>query len=88
MASAGQDALTECREMRKRARTYRAGADGCGAGVGRVATTGHAPRDDGSAARNDRYVARDDGSATRDDGYAARDDGYKSNSSRDDGYGR
>ena len=40
MASAGRDALTECREMKKRARTYRASADGCGAGTGRVATTG------------------------------------------------
>ena len=40
MASAGRDALTECREIIKRARTYRAHADGCGAGVGRVATTG------------------------------------------------
>ena len=40
MANAGRDALTECKELRKRARTYRAGADGCGASVGRVATTG------------------------------------------------
>ena len=32
----------------KHARTYRARADGCGAGTGRVATTGRAPRDDGS----------------------------------------
>ena len=40
MANAGRDALTKCREMRNRARTYRAGADGCGAGTGRVATTG------------------------------------------------
>ena len=62
----------------KRARTYRARADGCGAGAGRVATTGRTPRDDGSAlpddgsaARNDRSTARDDGSATSDDGYGS-----------------
>ena len=43
--------------MRKRARTYGAGADGCGAGAGRVATTGRAPRNDGSAAHDDGYVS-------------------------------
>ena len=32
----------------KRARTYRARADGCGAGAGRVTMTGRAPRDNGS----------------------------------------
>ena len=53
----------------KRAHTYRARADGCGAGAGRVATTGRAPRDDG-------YAARDDGSVLPDDGSAARDDGW------------
>ena len=40
VASARRDALTECREIKKRAHTYRAGADGCGASAGRVATTG------------------------------------------------
>ena len=50
--------------MRKRARTYKAGANGCGVGAGRVATTGRAPRDDG-------YAACDDGSAARDDGYGS-----------------
>ena len=47
MASAGQDALTKCREMSARVCTYRAGADGCGEGAGWVATTGRAPCDDG-----------------------------------------
>ena len=50
--------------MRKRPRTYKASADGCGAGVGRVTTTGRAPRDDGS-------IVSDDGSAARDDGYGS-----------------
>ena len=59
MASAGRDALTECGGIIKRARTYRACADGCGAGAGRVATMGRAPRDDGSAPRDDRYAACD-----------------------------
>ena len=68
MASAGRDALTECGEIIKRARTYRARADGCGAGVGRVATTSRAPRDDGSTARDDGYAARNDRSAVPDDG--------------------
>ena len=77
MASAGQDALTECGEMKKHARTYKAGADGCGAGAGRVATTGRAPRDDGSAAPNDGYVARDDGSAVPDDRSAVRNDEWQ-----------
>ena len=36
MASASRDALTECKEMRKCARTYRAGADKCGAGAGQA----------------------------------------------------
>ena len=40
VASAGRDALTECGGIMKRARTYRARADGCGAGAGRVATMG------------------------------------------------
>ena len=82
MASVGRDALTECKEMRKRTRTYKAGTDGCGAGVGRVTTTSHAPRDDGYAARddgsalpNDGSPARDDGSVVPDDGSAACDDG-------------
>ena len=39
MASAGRDALTECGEIIKRTRTYRARADGCRAGAGRVTTT-------------------------------------------------
>ena len=55
MASAGRDALTECGEMRKRVRTYNAGADGCGAGGRRVATTSPAPCDDGSAVRDDGW---------------------------------
>ena len=42
VASVGRDALTECKEMRKRARTYKASADGCAADAGRVATTGRA----------------------------------------------
>ena len=41
--------------MRKRARTYRTGVDGCGAGTGRVATTSRTPRNDGFAARDDGY---------------------------------
>ena len=61
----------------KRARTYRARADGCGAGAGRVATTGHTPRDDGSAPHDDGYAACDDGSALPDDRSAARDDGWQ-----------
>ena len=69
MASAGRDALTKCGEIIKCARTYRARADGCGAGARRVATTGRAPRDDRSAPRDDGYAACDDGSAARDDGY-------------------
>ena len=84
MASAGRDALTECREMRKHARSYRARADGCGAGAGRVTTTGCALRDDGCAARDDGSPTRDDGSATRDDGSTTRDDG---SAACDDGYG-
>ena len=47
--------------MRKRVRTYRASADGCGAGAGRVAMTDRVPRDDGSAVPDDGFVARDDG---------------------------
>ena len=78
MASAGWDALTKCGEIIKRARTYRARANGCKAGAGRVATTGRTPRDDGSA-------LRDNGSALPDDGFAAGDDG---SATRDDGYGR
>ena len=69
MASAGQDALTECGEIIKRARTYRARADGCGAGAERIATTGRAPRDDGSAPRDDGSVVPDDGSTARDDNW-------------------
>ena len=84
MASAGRDALTECREIIKRACTYRARADGCGAGAGRVATTGRAPRDDGSVLRDDGYAARNDGSAAREDGSTACDD---RSASRDDEYG-
>ena len=60
----------------KRARTYRARADGCGAVAGRIATTGRAPRDDRSAAHDDGYAALDDGSALPDDGSAARNDGW------------
>ena len=88
MASAGWDALIECKKMRKRARTYRAGADGCGASTGRVTTTGRASRDNGYAARDNGSAARDDGwqHATMstevlkklgDDGYATADDGYR-----------
>ena len=40
MASVGRDALTKCGVIMKRARTYRARADECGAGAGRVVTTG------------------------------------------------
>ena len=87
MASAGRDALIECREMRKCARTYRAHADGCGAGAGRVATTGRAPRDDGYAARDNRSAVPNDGSATLNNGSAVRDDESESNSPSDDGYG-
>ena len=87
MANTGQDALIECREMRKRTRTYRAGADECGASAGRVTTTSRAPHVNGFFARNDGYAMRNDGSAAHDDGYAARDDGYESNSPSDDGYG-
>ena len=68
----------------KHARTYRACADECGAGAGRVVTTGRTPRDDGSAARDDGYVARYDGSAVPDDGFAARND---ESATHDDGYG-
>ena len=64
--------------MRKRVRTYRAGADGCGAGAERIATTGRAPRNDGSTARNNGYVARDDESGVPNDGSAARNNGYGS----------
>ena len=77
MASAGRDALTECGEIKKRAHTYRAGADGCGAGAERVATTGCAPRDDGSAARDDGFAACDDRSAVPDDESTACDDGWQ-----------
>ena len=72
------------RGKKKRARTYRAGVDGCGAGAGRGATTGCAPRDDGCAARDDGSAVPDDGSVARDDGSIAHDDGY---TARDDGYG-
>ena len=75
MASAGQDALTKCREMNASARTYRVGANGYGAGAGLVATMGCASRDDWYVARDDKYATRDDGYAARDDEYAARDDG-------------
>ena len=68
-------------------RTYRASANGCGAGAGRVATIGRAPRDDRSAAQDDGYAARDNYYAARDYGYAAREDGYENNSPSDDGYG-
>ena len=61
MASAGRDALIECKEMRECVHTYKAGADGCGAGAERVATTGRAPRDDGFATRDDGSTARDNG---------------------------
>ena len=57
--------------MRKRVRTYRAGADGCGAGAGRVATMGRTPRDDGNGALNDRSAVPDDGSTMRDDEYGS-----------------
>ena len=77
MASTGRDALTKCGEMRKHTHTYRAGANGCGASAGRVATTGRTPPDDGSAAHDDGYAARDDGSAMADDGSTACDDGYE-----------
>ena len=77
MGSAGRDALTKCGEIIKRARTYRARADVCGAGTGRVATTGRTPCDHESAPRDDGYAARDDGSAVPDDGSAARDDGWQ-----------
>ena len=40
MASASQDALIEYKEISARTRTYRAGADGCGAGAGWIAMTG------------------------------------------------
>ena len=40
MASVGRDALTKCGEIIKHVHTYRARADGCGAGTGRVATMG------------------------------------------------
>ena len=76
MASAGRDALTECKEMRNRTRIYRAGTDGCEASAGRVATTGRAPRNDGFAARDDGSAVADDGSIARDDGCAACDDEY------------
>ena len=76
MVSASRDALTECKEIRKRVRTYRAGVDGCGVSAGRVASTGCAPHDDGSAAHNDGYAARDNGSTVADDGSTARDDRY------------
>ena len=73
-------------------------ADGCGAGAGRVATMGRAPRDDGSDPCDDGLSARDDGSALPDDGSAARydrsalpDDGsaarYDGSALPDDGYG-
>ena len=62
----------------KRARTYRARADGYGAGTGRVATMGCAPRDDGSALPDDGSAARNDGSTARDNGSATSDDGYGS----------
>ena len=78
MASAGRDALTECGEIIKRVRTYRARADGCEAGSGRVTMTGCAPRDDGYEARDDGSTVPEDGSAARDDGSATRDDGYGS----------
>ena len=57
--------------MRKCARIYRVGADGCRAGVGRVATTGRTPCDKGCAAGDDGYAARDDESAVHDDGYGS-----------------
>ena len=77
MASAGWDALTKCGEIKKRARTYRVGADGCKAGAGRVATTGHAPRDDGSVACNDELATCNDGSTVPDNGSATRNDGWQ-----------
>ena len=69
MASAGRDALIECGEIIKRARTYRAHPDGCGASAERVTTTSRAPRDDGSASCDNGYAARVDGSAVLDDGW-------------------
>ena len=74
-----------CEEIIKSARTYRACADGCRAGAGRVATTGpqcpttslqHA-----TTAGNDRSATHDNeyGSLkkTADDGYAMPDNGYR-----------
>ena len=55
--------------MRKRVRTYRAGADKCGASAERVATMGRAPHDDRSAAHYN-------GSTAHNNGYAAHDDKY------------
>ena len=55
--------------MRKRTHTYRAGANGCGEGAGRVATTGRTPHDDGSIVCDDGYAAHDNGSAVHDNGY-------------------
>ena len=77
MASASQDALTECKEMRKCACTYRAGADGCGAGAGRVVTTGRAPRDNGSTVQDDGYAVHDDESTVPNNGSTAHDDGWQ-----------
>ena len=84
MATIGRDALTECEEIIKRARTYRAYADGCGAGARRVATTGRTPRDDRSAPCDDGYAVCDNGSALPDNKSAARDYG---STAHDDGYG-
>ena len=69
------DALTECGEIIKRTRTYRARADGCGAGAGRITTMGRAPHDDESIPRDDGYAERDDGSVVPDEGSATRVDG-------------
>ena len=58
------------RRKKKRACTYRAGANGCGAGAGRGATTSLALCDD-------EYAAHDDGSAVPNDESAACDDGWE-----------
>ena len=70
--------------MKKRARTYRAGADGCGASVRRFATTGsqHAMMGVQRATTGMKVtilatMGIEVKKKTSDNGYATPDDGYK-----------